>query len=79
MDDRPQPGGGRAKTYEQASPFYKPLWRRIAITAAVAAWLAFEIYNNEGLWITIAGAMLAYAIWTFFLTWPKTPPDDTSK
>lgn len=79
MDDKSQPNEGRARTYEQASPFYKPLWRRVAITAVVAAWLAFEIYNKSGLWIAIACAMLAYAIWTFFLTWPKTPPDDTSK
>lgn len=79
MDDKSQPGGRGARTYEQASPFYKPLWRRVAITAVVAAWLAFEIYKNEALWIAAASAMLAYAIWTFFLTWPKTPPDDTSK
>lgn len=78
MDDRPQPGVRGARTYEQASPFYKPLWRRVVITAVVAAWLAFEIYNNEGLWIAAAAAMLGYAIWTFFLSWPKTP-DDTSK
>jgi hypothetical protein len=74
MDDKPQ-----AKTYEQASPFYKPLWRRIVITAVVAIWLAVEVYYNNGLWIAIACAMLGYAIWTFFLSWPKTPPDDTSK
>lgn len=78
MDDRSQPGERRAGTYEQASPFYRPLWRRIAITAGVAGWLAFEIYNNSGLWIAVACAMLGYAIWTFFLSWPKTP-DDTSK
>lgn len=78
MDDRSQGEQQKARTYEQASPFYRPLWRRIAITAGVAAWLAFEIYNNSGLWIAVACAMLGYAIWTFFLSWPKTP-DDTSK
>jgi|GEM_PF-546584 len=61
------------RTYEQSSPFYRPLWRRIAITAVVALWLAFEIYNESGLWIAIAAAMLCYALWTFFLSWPKTP------
>jgi hypothetical protein len=61
------------RTYEQSSPFYRPLWRRIAITAVVALWLAFEIYNQSGLWIAIAAAMLCYALWTFFLSWPKTP------
>ncbi|MGE0004415.1 MAG: hypothetical protein AB7S92_02380 [Parvibaculaceae bacterium] len=61
------------RTYEQSSPFYRPLWRRVAITAAVALWLAFEIHHQSGLWIAIAAAMLCYALWTFFLSWPKTP------
>lgn len=69
MDDKRQ--GNR--TYEQSSPFYRPLWRRVAITAVVALWLAFEIYNESGFWIAIAAAMLCYALWTFFLSWPKTP------
>ena len=75
MDDRPPPGERAAGTHEQASPFFKPLWRRIAITAVVAVWLGVEIYYNNGLWIVIACAMLGYAIWTFFLSWPKTPND----
>ena len=69
MDDKRQ----SKLTYEQSSPFYRPLWRRVAITVVVALWLAFEIYHNSGLWIGIAAAMLCYAVWTFFLSWPKTP------
>src|SRR5436189_73600 len=45
MDDRPQ--GGERRIHEQSSPFYKPLWRRIAITAVVAVWLAFEIHGGS--------------------------------
>ncbi|QIG47560.1 DUF3329 domain-containing protein [Nordella sp. HKS 07] len=77
MDDKSQDGQPKARTYEQASPFYRPLWRRIAITAVVAFWLAVETYYNNGLWIAIACAMLGYAIWTFFLSWPKTPDEDS--
>lgn len=69
MEDKRQD----SRAFEQTSPFYRPLWRRIAITAVVALWLAFEIYNESGLWIVIAAAMLCYALWTFFLSWPKTP------
>jgi len=71
MDNRP-PGSER-RAYEQSSPFYKPLWRRIAITAGIAVWLAIEIYNNSGFWIVLVGAALCYAVWIFFLSWPKTP------
>lgn len=62
---------------EQQHPFYKPLWRRVVIVAVIASWLAFEIYKgSEGFWIAIAGAMLAYAVYTFFITWPKDEPKD---
>jgi hypothetical protein len=69
MDDSRQ----KKLSYEQNSPFYRPLWRRIAITAVVALWLAFEIYHQSGFWILIAAAMLCYALWMFFLSLPKTP------
>jgi hypothetical protein len=68
-----------SRFYEQNSPFYRPLWRRIAITAAVALWLAIEIYDGEsGFWTIIAAAMLCYAVWIFFLSWPKTPDNPPS-
>jgi hypothetical protein len=69
MDDSRESKRG----YEQNSPFYRPLWRRIAITAVVALWLAFEVYHQSGFWVFIAAAMLCYALWIFFLSWPKTP------
>jgi hypothetical protein len=63
----------KSRFSEQDSPFYKPLWRRIVITAIVALWVAFEIYKDGGFWLVIAVAMLCYALWIFFLSWPKTP------
>jgi hypothetical protein len=57
---------------EQQHPFYKPLWRRVALVASIVAWLAFELYmGSSGLWIALAGGMLAYAVYIFFITWPK--------
>ena len=57
---------------ENKHPFYKPLWRRVAIVVAVAAWLGFEIYQGaSGFWMAIAAGMLAYAVYTFFISWPK--------
>ena len=62
------------KLVEQDHPFFKPLWRRVAIVALVAAWLAVEVfYVRDSLWIMVAAGMLAYAVWTFLLKWPKTP------
>lgn len=57
---------------ENKHPFYKPLWRRIVIVLTIVAWLGFEVYQGtSGLWMAIAAGTLAYAIYTFFLNWPK--------
>lgn len=62
---------------EQKHPFYKPLWRRVAMVVTIALWLAFEVYQqSSGLWIAVAGGMLVYAVYTFFITWPKDAPED---
>ncbi len=64
-------------TREQQHPFYKPLWRRVAIVVSIALWLAFEFYQGaNGFWIAIAGGMLVYAVYIFFITWPKEQPGD---
>jgi hypothetical protein len=48
--------------------WFRPLWRRVAVTAFVAAWFAWEtIFNQDQLWMAITGAALAYAVWTFFI------------
>jgi hypothetical protein len=61
---------------EQSHPFYKPLWRRVAILAAVAGWLAYEVLvTRNTLWMTLAAGMLAYAAWVFFISWPREPKE----
>jgi hypothetical protein len=46
--------------------------------AVIGLWLGFELYQGGGaLWVGIAACFLAYALYTFFLTWPGddgTPP-----
>lgn len=62
---------------EQKHPFYQPLWRRIAIVAVIVLWLALELFRgSEWFWSALAGGMLIYAVYTFFLTWPKDAPKD---
>ena len=58
---------------DQKHPFFQPLWRRIAIIAAVAVWLGFEVfYTKDTLWMSVATVMLIYGVWSFFLNWPKS-------
>ena len=54
-------------------PFYRPLWRRIVIVAFCVIWTAWELWNREPMWATIAGGMAALAAWTFLLTYKPSP------
>ncbi len=55
------------------NPFYKPLWRRIAIVASTAIWVAFETgYSSSPFWSVIAVAMFLFCVWNFLITYPKT-------
>jgi len=65
---------------EQQHPFYKPLWRRVVIVLVIAAWLAFEVSSSQsGLWTALAAGALAYAVYVFFVTWPKDGPAEGPK
>ena len=49
-------------------PFFRPLWRRVAITLVCAVWAALELYGGgQSMWAWIATGMTAYAIWAFLL------------
>lgn len=59
--------------------FFRPLWRRVAVVVLLAVWFAWEaLYVREQLWLVIVGGTLAYAVWTFFISWKDdggtTPP-----
>jgi hypothetical protein len=55
-------------------PFFRPLWRRIAIVAFCAAWAAWEYSNGQTMWATIAAGMAAYGAWVFLVTY-KAPAE----
>lgn len=57
---------------DRGHPFFKPLWRRILVTALVIVWAAFEfLFPREPMWMVLSGGLVAYSVWVFFLTWPK--------
>lgn len=55
-------------------PFYKPLWRRVAIVAVTGIWALLEFfYKGEMLWIALSLGLFAYSLWTFIITYPRNP------
>jgi hypothetical protein len=63
---------------QRDADFFRPLWRRVVVTAVVAAWFCYEtFFSKDQLWITITAVGLAYCVWNLFLHFPKDPPGST--
>ena len=61
-------------------PFFRPLWRRIAIVVICAVWCMLEFWNGQAFWGTLAGGMGAYGAWEFLLNYsPKDPAPTAEK
>ena len=54
-------------------PFYRPLWRRVAIVAVTGVWAVIEtVYSGDMLWMTLSIGLFAYSAWTFIISYPKS-------
>jgi len=58
--------------------FFRPLWRRIALVVFCAGWAAFEFWNGQAFWGTLAAGMAAYAAVVFLINY-KLPADPATK
>ena len=52
------------KDYEH--PFFRPLWRRIAVVAVCVVWALIEYLHKNSGWATIAGGLAVYGAYQFF-------------
>lgn len=55
-------------------PFFRPLWRRIAVFAVCVIWAALEFYGGSQNWGIIALAFAGYAAYAYLLRY--SPPDE---
>lgn len=62
VDRTPTPQRG------QPHPWLVPLYRRIGVMVVCVAWFAFELTQQDQLWLIMAGGATAYAAWDFFLS-----------
>ena len=56
--------------------FFKPLWRRIAVTAICVGWFIWELTGGDAMWIMLTGGITAYAIWVFFISFKTDEPSE---
>lgn len=72
------------KLLDLSHPFFKPLWRRIAIVATCVIWTGVEFYYGTPMWGMLFAGLGALCIWQFFFDFnprdevekPKAPPKE---
>ena len=55
-------------------PFFRPMWRRVAVIIFLAIWLFIEISSGSEWWALLVGGIGAYAVYVFFFDFRL--PDD---
>ena len=56
-------------------PFFRPLWRRVALVVICLVWAVFEFASGATVWGMIALAFAAYGTWQFFFIYKPANPD----
>ncbi|MBG1233164.1 DUF3329 domain-containing protein [Aestuariivirga litoralis] len=58
------------------NPFYRPLWRRIAILAVTGGWAFYDgVIAREPIWTMVWGAIFVYSFYAFIINYPKQPKE----
>lgn len=58
-------------------PFYRPLWRRVALVTVTGLWACYENFVvKDPMWMVLTGGIFVYAAWVFLIKWvdPEDPP-----
>lgn len=66
--------GGGFVIKDNEHPFFRPLWRRIAVVVVCAAWTVLEFATGTPLWGMIALGFTGYGAWMFLIAY-KAPVD----
>lgn len=71
---------------ERDTDWFRPLWRRVAVTGFLAAWVVWEVWAGvlqrpetpDYTWVGLVGFAFVYAVWSLFIAFDRRgrKPDD---
>lgn len=61
------------KLLDVQHPFFRPMWRRVAVVALCLGWALVELATGAVFWAILFGAMGLYCAHQFFIAFD--PPD----
>jgi hypothetical protein len=60
---------------DTSHPFYRPLWRRVAIPASCAVWAGVEfLLWQNGFFGSIAAGLAVWLTWALLIQWKEPAP-----
>ena len=62
--------------FDVQTPFFRPLWRRVAVTLACLAWALMELATGAVFWAILFGSAGLYLGWQFFVAFNPVPDGD---
>ncbi|MCV6592251.1 MAG: hypothetical protein OIF48_04815 [Silicimonas sp.] len=57
-------------------PFFRPRWRRVAVTGACLGWAGLELALGNPVWCVIFGAIGLYLAYEFFVIFDPEDYED---
>ncbi|MCT7373805.1 DUF3329 domain-containing protein [Chelativorans salis] len=55
--------------FDADHPFFRPLWRRVAIVAVCLGWAAFEFASASPFWGALFGGVGVYCAWALLINY----------
>ena len=62
--------------FDVQTSFFRPLWRRMAVTTVCLAWAVMEGATGAVFWAILFGAAGLYLAWQFFVVFDPAPDGD---
>ncbi|MGP9791165.1 hypothetical protein [Roseinatronobacter sp. NSM] len=63
------------KFFDMQHPFYRPMWRRVVITALCFGWALFEFATANPFFGILFGAIAVFCAHQFFIAFDPKDPD----
>ena len=63
------------KAVDVRSTFFRPMWRRVLVAAAVLGWAMFELLTGKIGWALLFGVAGLWISYQFFVTFEAGLPD----
>ncbi|MEJ6392092.1 hypothetical protein V8J82_02430 [Gymnodinialimonas sp. 2305UL16-5] len=64
------------KLLDPSHPFFRPLWRRAAVTAAPFLWAFVELSQDNAIWAYLFAGIGGFLAWHLLITWRDPGEED---